>query len=510
MNAVAFYIFLLCVAAVTKIGTEYYARWAQRHGVVDKADGLRKLQKAPTPVSGGVVIYTVAALAIIIGVVHHNISSIDEYNVPFAKIGLILGAALVLVLTGFIDDKKGMKGKRKLLLQLLAASVIVGGAQNYNSVELFGHSIHLGHLFFPLALFWLAGFINAINLIDGADGVASTIGIMIFVTTGVIGVLHGAAYLPISFIAFTMAAAVFGFFLCNRPPAKIYLGDSGSMLIGFMAAVLLINVCSVGKGTIRFFPAFTIAFLPILDSFSAIIRRTLAGRSIYFADRSHLHHRIQTHVGRNWKLLITLIGLQIPLSVGGIWGTLYARGETPWGDFIPLGAAFLVLVFLIATNIFGRNELKLMGLGLKKLFRKIFIPRKRKQNQTHEYINLQEDDWKQLWRSIQRQTADYPCFYISLDINIPAMEVDFFASKGEQAIEKGISADPRSIMTLRIPLMVEEKEYCGNLLIQYDMVDPNSQTVVVLADRLKDESVAAVAAFMRTHRKQDERRQIKK
>lgn len=510
MNAVAFYIYLLCIAAVTKIGTEYYARWAQRHGVVDKADGLRKLQKAPTPVSGGVVIYTVAALAIIIGVTRHNISNIDAYDVPFTKIGLILSAALVLVLTGFIDDKKGIKGKRKLLLQLLASSVIVGGAQNYTSVELFGHSIHLGHLFFPLALFWLAGFINAINLIDGADGVASTIGIMIFVTTGIIGVLHGAAYEPISFIAFVMAAAVFGFFLCNRPPAKIYLGDSGSMLIGFMAAVLLINVCSVGRGTIRFFPAFTIAFLPILDSFSAIIRRTLAGRSIYFADRSHLHHRIQTHVGRNWKLLITLIGLQIPLSVGGIWGTLYARGENPWGDFIPLGAAFLVLVFLIATNIFGRNELKLMGLGLQKLFRKIFIRRRRKPNQPHEYINLQEDDWKQLWRSIQRQTADYPCFYISLDINIPAMEVDFFASKGEQAIEKGISADPRSIMTLRIPLMVEEKEYCGNLLIQYDMVDPNSQTVVVLAERLKDESVAAVTAFMRTHRKQDERRQIKK
>ena len=274
MNAPLFYIYLLCVAAVTKIGTDYYARWAQRHGVVDKADGLRKLQKVPTPVSGGVVIYAVAALAIIIGVVHHNISSIDEYDVPFGKIGLILGAALVLVLTGFIDDKKGMKGKRKLLLQLLAASVIVGGAQNYNSVELFGHSVNLGHIFFPLALFWLAGFINAINLIDGADGVASTIGIMIFVTTGVIGVLHGSAYLPISFIAFTMAAAVFGFFLCNRPPAKIYLGDSGSMLIGFMAAVLLINVCSVGKGTIRFFPAFTVAFLPILDSFSAIIRRT--------------------------------------------------------------------------------------------------------------------------------------------------------------------------------------------------------------------------------------------
>ena len=510
MNTPQFYIFLLCVVAVTKIATDVYARWARNHGVVDKADGLRKLQKAPTPVSGGVVIYAVAALAIIFGVAHHNVGSNDAYDVSFTKIVLILGAALVLVLTGFVDDKTGIKGKRKLLLQLLAASVIVGGAQNYGGVELFGRTLNLGHIFFPLALFWLAGFINAINLIDGADGVASTIGIMIFVTVGVIGVLHGAAYELIAFIAFVMAAATFGFFLCNRPPAKIYLGDSGSMLIGFMAAVLLINVCSVGRGTIRFFPAFTIAFLPILDSFSAIIRRTLAGRSIYFADRSHLHHRIQTHVGRNWKLLGTLVALQIPLSVGGVWGTLYARGEKPWGDLVPLGAAFLVLVFLIVTNIFGRNELKLMILGVKKLFVKIFVPRKRKPDQPHEYINLQEDDWKQLWTSILNQTADYPCFFISLDVNIPAMEVDFYASKGDKAVEKGISADPRSILTLRIPLMVRDKEYCGNLFMQYDMQETDSRSAVELADRLKNESVDAVETFMRTHRKQDERRHPKK
>ena len=240
------------------------------------------------------------------------------------------------------------------------------------------------------------------------------------------------------------------------------------------------------------------------------MRRTLAGRSIYFADRSHLHHRIQTHVGRNWKLLFTLIALQIPLSVGGVWGTLYARGESPWSDFIPLGTAFLVLVFLIATNIFGRNELKLMILAVRKLFRKIFVRRKRKSNQPNEYINLQEDDWKQLWTSILTQTADYPCFFISLDINIPAMEVDFYASKGEQAIEKGISADPRSILTLRIPLMVQEKEYCGNLFMQYDMQETDSRSAVELADRLKDESVEAVATFMQTHHKQDERRHLRR
>ena len=505
MNCPLFYLFLICVAAATKIGVEYYAGWARKHGIVDKADGLRKLQKAPTPVSGGVVIYAVSALAIVAGTIYHNILHPHSIIVSPVKVAVILGSALILVGIGFSDDRGGLKGKRKLLLQLLASSLIVSYAQSYSSVELFGRSFNLGHLFFPLALFWLAGFINAINLIDGADGVASTVGIMIFITVGLIGILHGPAYNLIAFLAFVMAAAVFGFFLCNRPPAKIYLGDSGSMLIGFMAAILLINVCSIGKGTIRFFPAFTIAFLPILDSFSAIVRRTLAGRSIYFADRSHLHHRIQTHFGRGWKLLGMLVFLQISLSVGGVIGALLDSQKFPWCDLIPLGAAFLVLVFLITTNIFGRNELKLMILAVKKLLTRIFIPRKKRPNQPNTFINLQEDDWKQLWKSILRQTAGCPCFYLQLDINIPAMEVDFFASKGEQAVEKGINADPRSIMTLRIPLLIEEKNYSGNLLLQYDMTGTDSAKMVELAEKLKDESVTAIKAFMRTHRDQDER-----
>ena len=115
MNTPLFYLFLVCVAAVTKIATEYYARWAQKHGVVDKADGLRKLQKAPTPVSGGVVIFAVAALATVIGVSYHNLAETASGTVPFTKIALILGAAFVLVLTGFLDDKNGMKGKRSPL-----------------------------------------------------------------------------------------------------------------------------------------------------------------------------------------------------------------------------------------------------------------------------------------------------------------------------------------------------------------------------------------------------------
>ena len=90
------------------------------------------------------------------------------------------------------------------------------------------------------------------------------------------------------------------------------------------------------------------------------------------------------------------------------------------------------------------------------------------------------------------------------------MEVDFYASKGDKAVEKGISADPRSILTLRIPLMVRDKEYCGNLFMQYDMQETDSRSAVELADRLKNESVDAVETFMRTHRKQDERRHPKK
>lgn len=500
MSSPLFYIFLLCVVIVTKLGTEIYAVYARKHDIVDKADGVRKIQKNPIPVSGGVVIFSTTALAIIAAVIWCRYSH-PNAPIPYTKISVLIGTSLLLVLTGFLDDKRGMKGKKKLLLQILAASILVGYAQNYRSVELFGCTLNLGHLFFPLALFWLVGFVNAINLIDGADGVASTIGIMIFVTSGIIGVLQGKAYLTISFIAFVAAAAVLGFFLCNKPPAKIYLGDSGSMLIGFMAAILLLNVCSVGKGTVRFFPAFCIAFLPILDSFSAIVRRKLAGRSIYFADRSHLHHRIQTHVGRNWTLLMTLFFLQLPLSIGGIWGIIQKSHDSWWSDFIPLGAAFAVLSFLIITNIFGRNELKLMLLSVYRLFCRC-VGRKCTKPGTSatSYINLNEDDWKALWDSIIRQTADRPCFYISLDVSIPTMEVDFFASKGEKAEEKGISADPRSIMTLRMPLISDEKRYCGNLILQYNMLNHDSRAAVELAEKLKNEASSAVNRYIGAYR----------
>lgn len=230
-------------------------------------------------------------------------------------------------------------------------------ARNYSSVELFGRAVNLGHLFYPIAIFWLVGFINAVNLVDGADGVASTFGVFFFVSAGIIGLIQGRGYEPAALFSFVMAASFLGFFLCNRPPARVYLGDTGSMLIGFLAGILLLNVCSVNRNTIRFFPAFAIAFLPICDSFLAIVRRKLTGRSIYFADRSHLHHRIQTRIGRGYILLAVLSALQIPLCLGGIAGIYYHN------DWIPLGG---VLFILVATGLFGRDELVIIARAFRK------------------------------------------------------------------------------------------------------------------------------------------------
>lgn len=477
-----YWIFFFCIALITKIGTDAYAAFAKRSGIVDKADEIRKLQKKPVPVSGGVVIFTVMAIVLVSALLYNAKHGVET---GFSKnLLIILGTSLVLTITGFIDDKRGITGKNKLLVQILVSSIIVAFAKNYRSVELFGHVINFGHFFFPFAIFWLVGFINAINLVDGADGVATSLGFFIFVSSGIIGLLQG--YQTVALLCFIMAATLFGFFLCNKPPAKIYLGDSGSMLIGFIAAILLLNVCVVSRETVRFFPAFAIAFIPILDSFLAVIRRKLCGRSIYFADRSHIHHRIQNRIGRRYVLLATLAILQIPLSLGGIAGIYYKN------DLISLGAAALVLAVLIVTGLFGRDELILIVKAFGKLFRRM-TGQKPKAEYAEPFITLNHY-WQPLWSSIVTQTERFPCFFISLDINIPTMETEYFAKKGVMAMEDDNSADPRQILTVRMPLM-EANRYFGNLILQFDIRKCDSREAVELTTNLTRECVASVIAY---------------
>jgi UDP-GlcNAc:undecaprenyl-phosphate GlcNAc-1-phosphate transferase len=211
-----------------------------------------------------------------------------HYIVP-----VLLGAA-VIVITGLIDDRFEISPKQKSIGILLAALIIcfVANVRMDTMTLPFLGFIKLGWLSYPITIFWIFGITNAVNLIDGLDGLAAGVSIIGLTSMGIIGYffLHAnTIFIPI--VIFCLVASIAGFFPYNFHPAKIYLGDTGALFLGFMISVLslqgLKNVTFVSLVS----PLIILA-VPVTDTFFAMARRKLGHKSISTADKKHLHHRL--------------------------------------------------------------------------------------------------------------------------------------------------------------------------------------------------------------------------
>ncbi|MDV7744574.1 MraY family glycosyltransferase [Enterococcus mundtii] len=253
-------------------------------GMVDKPNE-RRINKVPMPSAGGLPIF-----------VSFVISSLFLFKdiIPKFYILPILLAASVIVLTGLLDDKYELSPKQKSIGILLAALIIYFVADiRIDSFTLpFLGYIQLGWLSFPVTIFWVFGITNAVNLIDGLDGLAAGISLIGLITIGIIGYffLHASTvYIPI--VIFCLVASIIGFFPYNFYPAKIYLGDTGALFLGFMMAVLSLQ----GLKNVTFVSSISLLIImgvPVTDTFFAIIRRKANRVSFSTADKKHLHHRL--------------------------------------------------------------------------------------------------------------------------------------------------------------------------------------------------------------------------
>ncbi|MFP1647990.1 MraY family glycosyltransferase [Enterococcus mundtii] len=253
-------------------------------GMVDKPNE-RRINKVPMPSAGGLPIF-----------VSFVISSLFLFKdiIPKFYIIPILLAASVIVLTGLLDDKYELSPKQKSIGILLAALIIYFVADiRIDSFTLpFLGYIQLGWLSFPVTIFWIFGITNAVNLIDGLDGLAAGISLIGLMTIGIIGYffLHASTvYIPI--VIFCLVASIIGFFPYNFYPAKIYLGDTGALFLGFMMAVLSLQ----GLKNVTFVSSISLLIImgvPVTDTFFAIIRRKANRVSFSTADKKHLHHRL--------------------------------------------------------------------------------------------------------------------------------------------------------------------------------------------------------------------------
>lgn len=258
---------------------------ALRFGVVDRPDA-RRVHKGVVPRMGGLGIYCgFIAGALVYMLSHPNLTLAGE------PLGLLLSATIVFI-TGLVDDVRSIRPTTKLAGQLLAALVFVGfgGYVKFLSNPFGGDIIYVDYWGIPVTLLWLVGISNAVNLIDGLDGLASGVSIISACTLAVVSLSHGYN-LPAALL-FVLAAATLGFLRYNFSPASIFMGDSGSLTLGFVLGAISIMGFAKGATIVALVIPILILAIPIMDTFFAIIRRLIEHRPIMQPDKGHLHHRL--------------------------------------------------------------------------------------------------------------------------------------------------------------------------------------------------------------------------
>lgn len=259
---------------------------AAKTGAMDAPDA-RKVHKKPIPRIGGIGIYAAFMVAML-----SVLSFVDvTADVKTEIIGLMVGGSLI-VLVGVIDDYKNLPAKVKLVGQIIAAAVlvIVFDVRIDFITDPFGDYIYTEWLAVPLTIFWIVGLTNTVNLIDGLDGLAAGVATIAAVTIMMVALQQ--SIMLVAVLTAALAGAAFGFLYYNFNPARIFMGDSGSMFLGFMLAGISVIGAVKSAATIALIVPILALGLPILDTTFAIVRRYRGGVPIFKPDKGHLHHRL--------------------------------------------------------------------------------------------------------------------------------------------------------------------------------------------------------------------------
>lgn len=286
------YVWAFAVAMiVVLIATPLVILLAKKTGAMD-APNARKVHKKPIPRIGGLAIYAGFMASIIFVAAKFGLDT----ELIKETVGLTLSGSII-VAVGLVDDYKNLPAKVKLLGQICAASVLVLGFDV--RIDFVTHpfgdyfyfdNLSIPHLAIPITIFWLVGLTNTVNLIDGLDGLAA--GVSAIASLTILLVALEKNFILVAVLTAALAGAAVGFLKYNFNPAKIFMGDTGSMFLGFMLAGISVMGAVKSVATIALIvPIFALG-LPILDTTFAIVRRLRGGVPIFKPDKGHLHHRL--------------------------------------------------------------------------------------------------------------------------------------------------------------------------------------------------------------------------
>ncbi len=411
--AAAFLASVMLTAAVRRI--------APRLGLTDFPDARRKLHGRPIPLGGGLAVFLATA-----SVLGAALCVPNPWNLRLAQdwfeVMIFMLASVAIVTLGLIDDRIGLRGRHKLLGQLLAASIFVAGGLVIRGFSLFGWHIDLGPLAVPFTLFWLVGATNAVNLLDGIDGLATTLGIVLCGALAILAALTG--HVAVAAVALVFTGSLLGFLCFNFPPASIFLGDAGSMLIGLLVGAMAIHGSLKGPGTVLLAAPMALLTIPIFDSMVAILRRKLAGRSVYATDRAHFHHRLLSALGSNRKVL-ALVAVCCTVTSAAAIGSILVHS-----DLIAAVTGLAVVSMFVVTGFFGRGEVLMASQRLSGLARSLLHPSRAGESPSSQTaVHLQGTGrWGLLWEALVESADKLGLSEVHLDVNHPAAQEEFNGS----------------------------------------------------------------------------------
>ena len=319
----------------TFVITPYTIKLAKKLGAVDTPKDERRVNKVTMPRLGGLAIiagFLVSIIYLLIILSIENAINIFEDNIHLKLLGFFIGG-LIISITCFIDDIKNLPAIVKLIVQIISAIVVVAFGLRIQNINIpFLYKIGLPNAFsIILTIGWIVGITNAINLIDGLDGLSSGIALISCVSMLIIFALNGSPIIAILLIT-ALVGALSGFLPFNFNPAKTFMGDTGSNFLGYCLAVISIFGVAKTYTLVVIVAPLIILALPVLDTIVAIIRRIIKGKSIkaiMMADKGHLHHTLLKHGFSQKEAVLIMYGVTAALGLfaiilmeSGIWKAL--------------------------------------------------------------------------------------------------------------------------------------------------------------------------------------------
>lgn len=337
----------LCSALTSYVATAIVRRGAQRIGLVDEP-GERKLHTVATPRLGGIAIIFAFGFPLLLLAANAKAADLVTKNLTY--LFAVLASGSLVIGLGVYDDLIGTNAPQKFIVQFGAAVILVSFGFSFNEISLAGHVFELGFLGSVASVLWIVGVMNAMNFIDGMDSLATVVSITIAASFTVIALLRGDMFSLVIMAALT--GSLIGFYPWNKPPAKIFMGDTGALFIGLLLAASSIARPSKSPTALLLGGPMLALALPVIDTLIVMKQRfggrtttTLAERlsRVFTADRRHIHHILVARYGSAGKAILGIWLVTLLFAASAVMTVIQ---ETKIIGYTTGGVALLALLVL--------------------------------------------------------------------------------------------------------------------------------------------------------------------